>query len=307
MDSPRLRMRSSLDYPRPVLNQRMLTNGSHSSTGSTGSTGSTALNAPNASSSLGAPNGMAGLAGPSGLSGPTNSLMHVGSYKTRPRNLQQSSIVIPSFSPPTGAIPDTSGSVDVDDLNAIDLTGSSVSLDLNGSMDPLFFSSKKAPSSPIPKLDLGEPLMLSTNSSASNDYLVLDMDGILVPFFIEEYRFKNDSVALVKFDGIDTAEQARRFTNVEVYFPLHLAAEATDEGLSWAYFVGFEVSDVHHGELGRVVAVDESTVNTLFVIEHDGRELLVPAHEEFIRELDHEQRRMLLQMPDGLLQLGVEN
>lgn len=82
--------------------------------------------------------------------------------------------MIPSFSPPTGAIPDTSGSVDVDDLNAIDLTGSSVSLDLNGSMDPLFFSSKKAPSSPIPKLDLGEPLMLSTNSSAANDYLVLD-------------------------------------------------------------------------------------------------------------------------------------
>ncbi len=139
------------------------------------------------------------------------------------------------------------------------------------------------------------------------DYLICLMDGILVPFFIEEYRFKNDFVALVKFDGIDTAEQARRFTNVEVYFPLHLAAEATDEGLSWAYFVGFEVSDVHHGELGRVVAVDESTVNTLFVIEHDGRELLVPAHEEFIRELDHEQRRMLLQMPDGLLQLGVEN
>ena len=47
--------------------------------------------------------------------------------------------------------------------------------------------------------------------------------------------------------------------------------------------MGFEVSDVHHGELGRVVAVDESTVNTLFVIEHDGRELWDPADEEFIR------------------------
>lgn len=84
MDSPRLRMRSSLDYPRPMLNQRMLTNGSHSSNGSGGSggsIGSSALNAPNASSSLGAPNGMAGLPGPSGLSGPTNSLMHVGSWK----------------------------------------------------------------------------------------------------------------------------------------------------------------------------------------------------------------------------------
>ena len=42
---------------------------------------------------------------------------------------------------------------------------------------------------------------------------------------------------------------------------------------------------------------------TLFVIDHDGRELLVPAREEFIRELDHEHRKMLLQLPDGLLHL----
>lgn len=51
------------------------------------------------------------------------------------------------------------------------------------------------------------------------DYLVLLLDGILVPFFIEEYRFRSDDVALVKFEGIDTAERARMLTNVEVYFP----------------------------------------------------------------------------------------
>lgn len=50
------------------------------------------------------------------------------------------------------------------------------------------------------------------------DYLVLLLDGILVPFFIEEYRFRSDDVALVKFEGIETAERARMLTNVEVYF-----------------------------------------------------------------------------------------
>ena len=135
------------------------------------------------------------------------------------------------------------------------------------------------------------------------DYLICLMDGILVPFYLEEYRFRSDNAALVKFEGIDTAEQARRFTNVEVYFPLRLAAEAADEASSWSYFVGFEVADVDHGDLGRVVAVDDTTINTLFVIEHEGRELLVPAHEEFICELDHEQRRMLLKIPRGLLHL----
>ena len=135
------------------------------------------------------------------------------------------------------------------------------------------------------------------------DYLICLMDGILVPFFMEEYRFKTDNVALVKFEGIDTAEQARRFTNIEVYFPHRLAAEAPADELSWAYFVGFEVEDIHNGDLGRVVEVDESTVNTLFVIEHGGREILVPAQEEFIRALDHEKRRLVLQIPEGLMHL----
>lgn len=134
------------------------------------------------------------------------------------------------------------------------------------------------------------------------DYLICMMDGILVPFFIEEYRFKTDSVALVKFEDIDTAEQARRFTNVDVYFPIHLAEDA-EHDLSWNYFVGFKVSDVKHGDLGKVIAVDESTVNTLFVIDHQGKELLVPAHEEFIVDLDHEKRCMKLQIPEGLLNL----
>ena len=57
------------------------------------------------------------------------------------------------------------------------------------------------------------------------DYLILDIDGILVPFFIEEYRFKTDSNALMKFDGIDTQERARELTGCDVYFPRSLADE----------------------------------------------------------------------------------
>lgn len=39
------------------------------------------------------------------------------------------------------------------------------------------------------------------------------------------------------------------------------------------YFIGFKVEDVNHGELGEIVAVDDSTMNVLFAIEKDGEEL----------------------------------
>ena len=136
------------------------------------------------------------------------------------------------------------------------------------------------------------------------DYLICLLDGIFVPFFIEEYRFRSDSTALVKLEGIDTAERARMFTNVEVYFPVKHAEEAEDGELSWNFFVRFRMEDVRHGELGEVVEVDTTTVNTLFVVEQeDGEELLIPAQEEFIVEINQEKKLITVELPEGLLNL----
>ena len=133
------------------------------------------------------------------------------------------------------------------------------------------------------------------------DYLILLMDGILVPFFMEEYRFRSDNVALVKFEDIDTAEQARKFTNVEVYFPKKFMDEQEDV-TSWNFFIGFRVEDVHHGYLGEITDVDDTTINVLFSIEKDGEELLLPAHEEFIIDLERKKKVMKVDVPDGLIE-----
>lgn len=136
------------------------------------------------------------------------------------------------------------------------------------------------------------------------DYLVCLLDGIYVPFFMEEYRFRSDSTALVKLEGVDTAERARMFTNVEVYFPVKHAEEAEEGELTWNFFIGFHMKDVNHGSLGEVVDVDTATINTLFVVEReDGEELLVPAQEEFIVEINQQKREIIVELPDGLLHL----
>lgn len=132
------------------------------------------------------------------------------------------------------------------------------------------------------------------------DYLVLLLDGILVPFFIEEYRFRSDNVALVKFEGIDSTEKARTLTNVEVYYPVKFMDDQ-EEISSWYYFIGFRVEDIHHGCLGTVVDVDDATMNVLFVIENGDEEVLLPAHEEFILDIDRKKKILKVDIPDGLL------
>ena len=132
------------------------------------------------------------------------------------------------------------------------------------------------------------------------DYLVLEVDGILVPFFMEEYRFRTDSLALVKFQGVDTQQRAAELTGCDVYFPRALADDA-DDVPSLSFLVGFDIVEAHSKQIvGRIAAVDDTTANVLFELE-DGR--LIPASDELISRIDAQQRQVVTAIPKGLLEL----
>ena len=101
--------------------------------------------------------------------------------------------------------------------------------------------------------------------------------------YLEEYRFRSDSTALVKLEGVDTAERARMFTNVEVYFPAKHVEDAGPGELTWDFFVGFRVEEVNHGALGEVT--------------------VIPAQEEFILNIDQKHKVITMDLPEGLLAL----
>ena len=134
-------------------------------------------------------------------------------------------------------------------------------------------------------------------------YIVCEIDGIFVPFFIEEYRFKSDTTALMKLEDVDNETDARAFSLLDVYFPKSYYDTEVEEKAPSDYFIGFTVVDSERGELGKIVAVDDSTENVLFEIDHEGRELLVPAVDEFVSEIDEENRWLYMTIPEGLLTL----
>lgn len=134
-------------------------------------------------------------------------------------------------------------------------------------------------------------------------YIVCEIDGIFVPFFIEEYRFKSDTTALLKLEDVDNETEARAFSLLDVYFPKSYYDTTTGQEAPGDYFIGFTVVDNARGELGEIVAVDDTTENVLFEIDYAGRELLVPAVDEFVCEIDEENHRLYMNIPEGLLDL----
>ena len=132
------------------------------------------------------------------------------------------------------------------------------------------------------------------------DYLILEVDGILVPFFIEEYRFRSDTVALMKFEDVDTQQRASELTGCDVYFPRSLAAD-DDVPPSLSLLVGFDLVEANGGRpVGRIADIDDTTANLLFELE-DGR--LIPANDDLITDIDMKGRVISMTIPEGLLEL----
>jgi 16S rRNA processing protein RimM len=132
------------------------------------------------------------------------------------------------------------------------------------------------------------------------DYLILEIDGILVPFFMEEYRFRNDSLALVKFCDVDTQQRASELTGCDVYFPRTLAEESEGQ-LSLSSLVGFDIVEASNSKVvGKIAAIDDTTQNILFELE-DGR--LIPASDDLITNTDTNRQQIIMQIPTGLLEI----
>lgn len=132
-----------------------------------------------------------------------------------------------------------------------------------------------------------------------SDYIILSIDEILVPFFMEEYRFKGEASAIVKFCDIDTQQRASELTGCEVYFP-RAKAEAEEE-MSWAALVGYALVDGNTDkEAGRISHIDETTANLLFELDNG---LLIPASPELVRQVNIQDRKLIMDIPEGLLDL----
>lgn len=133
------------------------------------------------------------------------------------------------------------------------------------------------------------------------DFVACDIDGILVPFFFESVRQKSNDTLIVKVERMENAEEVRYLTNREAFIPRKWVEES--EEVSLGYFIGFMATDRTLGHIGEIVDIDDSTMNTLFVVENDGEEILIPAQEELIADIDHDGQTITFDLPEGLVSL----
>lgn len=135
------------------------------------------------------------------------------------------------------------------------------------------------------------------------DCWVVDMDGILVPFFPVSFRLRGKEAALVCFDGVTTETEAKALVGKEVYFSKKYLEEVSEEDLGWDTLIGFTVMDESAGELGTVQGIDDSTLNALLVVSDGEKETLIPLAGDFLVGIDVAASQVFVSLPEALLDL----
>lgn len=134
-------------------------------------------------------------------------------------------------------------------------------------------------------------------------WVMLRIDGILVPFVLEWLQVKKPGEANVKLEGIDTLVEAKRYVGCEVWMPHNFIGADETHPTDIHTLVGYRIVDRQVGEIGHVASIDDSTLNVLFVVNTQQTTLLIPVADEWIDEIDIDNKLILMNLPEGLLHL----
>lgn len=133
--------------------------------------------------------------------------------------------------------------------------------------------------------------------------LFIELDGQRVPFFMEEVEVLSADQAIIKFEFVNSLEEARRISGCLLFFDPHNKPEQDVVKEDLSHLVGYGASDQILGPLGNISDYLPHHRNPIFIIQSGTRELLIPAVRDFITNIGHEERIVYFTLPEGLTSL----
>jgi 16S rRNA processing protein RimM len=148
------------------------------------------------------------------------------------------------------------------------------------------------------KLDTDEPELYTEMESVFVEY-----NENLVPFFIERSYLHKSTLLRAKIEDIDTEQDAEDMIGAELYLPLEQLPQLPDDKFYFHEIIGFDVIDQQHGNIGKIVSINDTTAQALFEIDKDGKQILIPMNDEFIEKVDKKNKEIKVITPEGLVDL----
>ena len=150
----------------------------------------------------------------------------------------------------------------------------------------------------LAKLDTDQPELYE-----NLDSILIELRGNLIPFFIERSQLHKSELLRIKFEEVDTEQDADSILKSDLYLPLEFLPKLEGDKFYFHEVVGFTIEDVNFGKVGIIKSINDSTAQELFEIDRNGIEILIPMNDEFIKKVDRKNQTILVETPEGLIDL----
>lgn len=131
-------------------------------------------------------------------------------------------------------------------------------------------------------------------------YVYIDINKKLVKYDIDTFRYHGNKV-VVQFKDV-TTDDAAFLVGKEMFLPTEFLPELTGNQFYFHEVIGFEVIDDKKGNIGRIKEFIEN-VQPIMITDLDGKEILIPAVDEVIKQVDRENKIMKISAPEGLIDI----
>jgi 16S rRNA processing protein RimM len=139
------------------------------------------------------------------------------------------------------------------------------------------------------------------------ELVLIEVDGGLVPFFIEEdgLRFRTDESAICRLKFIDSFTKAKELAGCKVFVFDNEFEDSDDQGAT-SSLIGMRAFDAKYGEIGLISRLDDFSGNLVITVDHKLAEIMIPLSDEIVTMIDEEKREIYLNCPDGLIEIYFE-
>ena len=135
-------------------------------------------------------------------------------------------------------------------------------------------------------------------------------DCFFVGTIISKFSFKGELLVKPdtddKFEEVDTEKDAESLLKHSLYLPLTLLPRLSGNKFYYHEVIGFEVFDVNYGYIGTISGINDASSQPIFEIHYQGKEILIPLHDDFLKEVNRKEKKIIVTTPDGLIDLYLE-
>ena len=139
------------------------------------------------------------------------------------------------------------------------------------------------------------------------DAVYVELRGELVPYFISNFNLQKQANAIVTFEDVNTIEKAQALVGSSLFLSLDELEELAEEEFYYHEIKGYTVVDVAQGELGIVREVYSLNGQDLIAMDYQGNEVLIPTSEEIVLRADKENKKLIVNLPEGLLEVYLDD